>query len=182
MAEGAALHDLQTRLAERLQAAGERRLGRAWLAVEAGGAGLLLPLNEAGEIAPFPGCVAVPHTRPWFLGVANLRGQLLGVVDLGLFLGLAAAPGGGSGFIVAFNPRLEVGCALRVDRLAGLRRDDEVLPLDPEPVAASAAPLPRPAFAGAPLRDVAAPGRSWQEIRIAELAQDPHFLDIAAPW
>ena len=36
-----------------------------------GGAGLLLPLTEAGEIAPFQGCRPVPHTQPWFLG----RGQ-----------------------------------------------------------------------------------------------------------
>ncbi len=178
MAERAALQDLQARLAERLQAAGERRLGRAWLAVEAGGAGVLLPLTEAGEIAPFRGCLPVPHTRPWFLGVANLRGQLLGVVDLGAFLGLADAPAAGGGFLVALDPRFETGCALRIDRLAGLRRADELaVPGVPDGAAAA-----RPLFAGDRLDDVAAPGRSWQEIRLAELARDPHFLDIAATW
>lgn len=180
MAERAALHDLQARLAERLAAAGERRIGRAWLAVEAAGAGLLLPLTEAGEIAPFRGCVAVPHTRSWFLGVANLRGQLLGVVDLAAFLGLAPASGSG-GFIVALSPRLEAGCALRVDRLAGLRREDEVTPIDAEADAAVPPAGPLPAFAGARLQDVAAPRRGWREIRVAELARDPHFLDITAP-
>ena len=33
----------------------------------------------------------VPHTQPWFAGVANLRGGLHGVVDLAGFLGLRAA-------------------------------------------------------------------------------------------
>ena len=179
MAERTALQDLQTRLAERLAAAGERRIGRAWLAVEAAGAGLLLPLTEAGEIAPFRGCVAVPHTRAWFLGVANLRGQLLGVVDLAAFLGLAPAPAGG-GFIVALNPRLEAGCALRVDRLAGLRREDEVVAVDADAAPAASEAVALPAFAGARLRDVAEPRRAWREIRIAELARDPHFLDITA--
>ena len=35
--------------------------------------------------------MAVPHTQPWFAGVANLRGGLHGVVDLALFLGLRDA-------------------------------------------------------------------------------------------
>lgn len=37
----------------------------------------------------------------------------------------------------------------------------------------------RPAFAGTRLQDIAAPGRRWREIRVAELARDPHFVDIA---
>ncbi len=155
--------------------AGQR--DQAWLAVECGATGLLLPLADAGEISPFEGAIQVPHTRPWFLGVANLRGQLHGVVDLAGFLGLetsGANPGGG--WVVGLNSRLEANCALRVDQLSGLRREDELTLVDADSFAAAAAARPR--FAGARFSEVAAPARIWQEIRLAELAVDAHFLDI----
>lgn len=176
MANPDTLRELQARLATQLEAAQTQDRGPAWLAVECGAAGILLPLNEAGEIFPFRGSVAVPHTRPWFLGVANLRGQLHGVVDLAGFLGLAgAAQPSDTGWLVALNPRLETQAALRVGRLAGLRRADQLTVVNTAPSVG-----PRPAFAGGSYRDAAAPTRVWQEIRLADLADDPHFLAIGA--
>lgn len=171
MANPDTLRELQARLATQLEAAQTQDRGQAWLAVECGPAGLLLPLNEAGEIFPSRAGVAVPHTQPWFLGVANLRGQLHGVVDLGRFLGLPSGAPADGGWLVALNPRLEANVALRVDRLAGLRRAEHLTALEP-PLAT------RPGFAGARFADAA--GRPWQEIVLAELALDPHFLAITA--
>ncbi|GAP34782.1 chemotaxis protein CheW [Piscinibacter sakaiensis] len=181
MADPDALRALQNRLATQLEAALAQDRGESWLAVEAGGAGLLLPLADAGEIFPFRGALRVPHTRPWFLGVADLRGTLHGVTDLARFLGLPGPPPGAAaatadaGWLVALNPRLESLAALRVDRLAGLRRADQLEALDPAPGAGA-----RPAFAGALFREPAAAGgaRPWQEIRLAALAADGHFVDI----
>ncbi|EFK97434.1 Twitching motility signal transduction protein, partial [sediment metagenome] len=122
-----------------------------------------------------PPLLAMPHTQPWFAGVANLRGGLHGVVDLAAFLGLrAAAPGEGvreQGRLVALNPALGSQCALLVDRLAGLRGAEQ---LRAEPPGAAA----RPAFAGAVWCD--AEGRAWQEIDLAALAANEQFLGIAA--
>jgi twitching motility protein PilI len=173
MANPDTLRELQARLATQLEAAQSQDRGPAWLAVESGDTGLLLPLGEAGEIFPSRGCVAVPHTRAWFLGVASLRGQLHGVVDLGRFLGLAdAARPADGGWLVALNPRLETHTTLRVDRLAGLRRADQLAAAAAPPDAAH-----RPRFAGALFHDPT--GRPWQEIVLGELATDPHFLGIA---
>jgi twitching motility protein PilI len=86
MANKVALRELQTRLAERLQQARTQERAQSWLAVEAGGHGLLFPLQEAGEIFPLSPLLAVPHTYDWFVGVANLRGGLHGVINLGVFL------------------------------------------------------------------------------------------------
>ncbi len=149
----------------------------SWLAVECGASGLLLPLADSGEISAFPGAMAVPHTKAWFLGVANLRGQLQGVVDLAGFLGLAEtseAPTGG--WVVGFNTRLEANCVLRVDKLSGLRRQNELMAIANENSVPASSLQPR--FAGARFRESAAPARIWQEIRLTELAVDAHFLDI----
>ena len=88
MANKEALRELQKRLAERLQKVREQAPTRNWLAVDVAGYGFLLPLDQIGEIFPLSVIQTAPHSRPWFMGVANLRGQLHGVVDLAGFMGL----------------------------------------------------------------------------------------------
>ena len=175
MANREALRELQARLAERMQAAKTEQRGQSWLAVECRGQGLLLPLEQAGEIFPPAALMPVPHTRDWFAGVANLRGGLHGVVDLGRFLGLpeesAAEPGREQSRLIAFGAGLGLNCALLVDRLAGLRSSDQ---LQADPAAAGA----RPAFAAACWRDH--DGRSWQALDLAALARDEVFVSIVA--
>ena len=176
MSNKQALRELQSRLADRLQAARTQERAQSWLAVECGAVGFLMPLRDAGEIfAPVP-IVPVPYSQPWFVGVANLRGHLSGVVDLAVFLGLADAArttaiGASHARLVGFNASLDINCVLRVDRLAGLRGDDDLTPDAGAPGAASLPP-----FAGSRYTDAA--GRSWQELRLAELANDEAFLKI----
>jgi twitching motility protein PilI len=176
MAKKEALRDLQSRLAERLQAARTQARPASWLAVECRGQGLLFPLQQAGEIFPIVPLLPVPHTREWFAGVANLRGGLHGVVDLGVFLGMPARAGvveGGrdQARLIALNPSLGLNCALLVDRLAGLRSAEQLSREASEDE-------PRPPFAGARLRDT--DGRPWQEILLSSLAEDEQFLGIVA--
>ena len=175
MANKQALRELQSRLAERLQAARTEAQGSSWLAVECGGRGFLLPLGDAGEIFALAPILPVPHSHRWFLGVANLRGRLHGVVDLAGFLGIKTQGGLEAGReqsrLVGFNPSLEINCVLMVDRLAGLRSDDQ---LTRETDVGAA----RPALAGARMHD--ASGRLWQELNLTELAVDESFLRIVA--
>jgi twitching motility protein PilI len=178
MANREALRELQSRLAERLQAARTETRAASWLAVESAGAGLLVPLASAGEIFPAGALMPVPHTQPWFLGVANLRGGLHGVADLAAFLGLRPPLPRDAlreqARLLAFNPRLGSHCAVLVDRLAGLRNRQQ---LQPDTEAADT--TPRPEFAaGGRWRD--AEGRVWQEIDLAALARHEQFLAIAA--
>lgn len=175
MANREALRELQGRLAERLQLARTEVRMQSWLAVECAGQGLLLPLATAGEIFTVGTLVAVPHVKPWFLGVANLRGGLHGVVDMAAFLGLRAPMLRDSvrdqQRLLAFNPVLGAHCAIVVDRLAGLRNIGQ---LTEEPADGQL----RPAFAGTVFRD--ADGRRWQEIDLVALARNDQFLAIAA--
>lgn len=43
-------------------------------------------INEVNEILTWPSLTIVPGTRSWLLGVANIRGNLVPVVDLKQFL------------------------------------------------------------------------------------------------
>ena len=172
MAKKEALRELQSRLAERLQAARTQQRGSSWLAVECSGRGFLFPLREAGEIFALAPLVPVPHTHRWFLGVANLRGHLHGVVDLAGFLGVEGRRAGAAtqAQLVGFNQSLDLNCVLLVDRLAGLRSEEQLT--------ARARRRPgrgRPSSARA---TATAAGRLWQELSLAALAGDEAFLRI----
>jgi twitching motility protein PilI len=179
MANREALRDLQSRLAARLQQARTETRSESWLAVECAGLGVLVPLHTAGELFPLSVLLPVPHTQAWFIGVANLRGGLHGVVDLAAFLGLrpplpADAPRD-QAQLLAFNPKHGAHCAVLVDRLAGLRSAEQMK-------AVAAVDLPpgvmRPTFAGGCWADPE--GRVWQELDLADLAHQEQFLAIAA--
>lgn len=177
MANREALRELQSRLASRLQTARTEGVGQSWLAVEAQGANYLLPLHQSGEIFPWESAHSVPYTQPWFVGVANLRGGLNGIVDLAGFIAQARGSAWGrtpvrpDSYVVALNSALEVNCALLVDRLVGLRGVEFFSQ------SAQAAP-DAPPFFGLVYHDAA--GVAWQEIDLQSLARQPLFLSIAA--
>src|SRR5881392_3305007 len=176
MANREALRELQARLASRLQVARTEGVQASWLAVESGGRKLLFPLAQSGEIFPFASAMPVPYTQAWFLGVANLRGGLYGVVDLASFVG-GQEPAQRSDAtraesrLVALNSSLEINCALLIDRLAGLRNMDAF-------TTSSARAEGAPDYFGSGYTDAA--GAYWQEIDLQALAQQPQFLSIGA--
>ncbi len=64
-----------------------RRPAASKLGLQVGDDRWLVDLADAGEVIPVPPITAVPLTRPWFAGVANIRGNLYSVVDFAAFLG-----------------------------------------------------------------------------------------------
>ena len=176
MANREALRELQTRLAERLQVARTQGVAPSWLAVEAGGSKYLFPMAQAGEIFPWVATQAVPYTQSWFMGVANLRGGLFGVVDLANYVSGQAVPvksefARKESRLVALNGALEINCALLIDRLAGLRNQEAFRDF-------SAKAPNAPDFFGNQYVD--GNGAAWQEISLQTLAQQAHFLTIGA--
>ena len=176
MANRQAIRELQSRLADRLQVARTQGVAPSWLAVEAGGKKYLFPMTHAGEIFPWVAMQTVPYTQGWFLGVANLRGGLFGVVDLANYItGLQALTQSDATHkdarLVALNTSLDVNCALLIDRLAGMRNQDAFHDFSEKSADA-------PDFFGNSYTDES--GASWQEINLQVLAQQAHFLTIGA--
>lgn len=176
MANREALRQFQSHLASRLSAARTTGVAASWLAVEAANVKYLFPLSQSGEIFPWANTQPVPYTQRWFLGVANLRGGLYGVIDLGSFVaGTAPAsraePIRDQTRLVALNSALDVNCALLIDRLVGLRSMDSFI--DSAPASDTA-----PGYFGSGYTD--ADGAHWQEINLQALSQQPRFLSISA--
>jgi twitching motility protein PilI len=154
----------QEQLLERMQAA-KNGAGAsvAQLGLAIGGARYLVDLAEVGEIvAPVP-VTTVPLTRPWYLGLANVRGSLLGVIDLARYLDdghvAAAAVPGSTPRLLVFAPALGLNCALLASAVYGLRH---------------AGTMTRD---GDALRD--ADGNTWMPLSLAALVREERFLHIA---
>jgi twitching motility protein PilI len=163
------LRDYQRDLAARLQNAGAGRAASK-LGLQVGGERWLVDLTDAGEVIPVPGITPVPLTRPWFRGVASIRGNLFSVVDIGTFLGGAAALPGEQARLLLLSERFRMGSALLVDRSLGLR--------NPEQLQERAAAPQRAPWLKAEYDD--AQGVHWRELDVAQLVRDPEFLSVGA--
>ena len=167
MATRISLRDYQRDLAARLQSAGAGRAASK-LGLEVAGARWLVDLTDAGEVIPVPGITPVPLTRPWFRGVASIRGNLFSVVDIGAFLGGGAATPGEQARLLLLSERFRMGSALLVDRSLGLR--------NPEQLQERAATHKHAPWIKAEYDD--ALGDHWRELDVAQLVQDPEFLSV----
>jgi twitching motility protein PilI len=172
------LRELQTRLAEKLQAvrSGDVASVAAWLAVDSGGRKYLFPLSQSGEIFPWTAIQKVAHTQNWYMGVANMRGTLFGVVDFANFVQGEKSPlsdelARSDSRFITLNSTLDVNCALYVDRIEGLR-STESFSESQNPANGS------PEFYGHIYVDLN--GLQWQEINLQALSQQTHFLNINA--
>jgi twitching motility protein PilI len=177
MAKRQSLKDLQERLAQRLTAAKTEAATATWLAVAAGGQSYLVPLVQSAEIFPWTTVQTVPYTKPWYVGVASLRGGLYGVVDLPVLLGHSPASAisqervTSETRLVSLHAALGVNAVLWVDRLLGLRNPSMFSAIAPRPQDA-------PACFARSLIDHHA--QTWQELDLQALVSDPAFLAIAA--
>jgi twitching motility protein PilI len=169
MAERTSLRDYQRALAERLRG-GEGRAAASKLGVRFGAGNWLVNLADAGEIIPVPPVTPVPLTRPWFKGMASIRGRLYGVVDFSAFLGGAPATSTDQSRLLLIGERFRTGAALLVDRSLGLRSPAELKECSG---AGARAPWVRAEFTDPE-------GGSWKELDITVLVQHPDFLGIAS--
>lgn len=129
------------------------RLGAEWL---------LAPQDEVREVIPPPSLTRVPNARAWLLGIANVRGSLLTVVDLHQVLGQdPVPPQRAQRVLVLKSARLPIG--FLVDEVSGYR------PFQPEEQLRRARPEGDP-LAGCELGAFHRDGRDWRAVSLYQLA------------
>ena len=163
------LRAFQQELASRLATKTAAQVESSRLGLACGGDRWLMRLADAGEVVTMPDVVPVPLTKPWYIGIANIRGNLYSVVDFAKFLARDTPPGGGQARLVLFGPRAgDMHVGVVVHRVLGLRNVAELAPAAP--------PQDVPAWYAQRWMD--GDGNAWQEIDLAILARDPAFLQI----
>jgi len=132
---------------------------------------LLAPLDEVVEILDMPKLARVPLAQPWVRGIANIRGNLLPVVDFSGFLSgeMTTASEKSRVMVIDHNG---VYSGLIVDEVYGLKHFMESEYTDAEPeVDEFLLPYVRMGYH----RD----GKVWREVRLFALAETPQFMMAA---
>lgn len=133
----------------------------------------LVAREETREVLGYPAVVTrVPGAKPWIRGMANVRGQLLPVIDLRAFLGGGATSVGRGSRVLVANHR-EVPAGLLVDEVQGFRRfaDNEFAAALPPTIVRCERYL-----AGAFRRGA----DSWPVFSLRTLLESAEFLQAAA--
>lgn len=167
MAKQISLRDFQQGLVKRLREAQAETEPSSRLGVQAGERNWLLKLDDAGEMLPLPEISSVPLTKPWYLGLANIRGVLASVVDFAAFMGGESTVRTPDSRLLLIAERFDSYSGLLISRMQGLRNVQKLDASDEAP--------DRP-WVGAAYRD--GEGRIWQELNIGTLAVHDDFLHV----
>lgn len=168
MARKTSLRDFQEYLAGRLLGAAQGRGASSLLGVRSGEENWLVDLSDGGEIIPAPRLTPVPLTRPWFAGIANIRGSLHAVVDFSMFCGGAPTPYNSNTRLLLVGSKYGSNAALLVTRMLGLRSPDDFVPVPRE--------ASGPAWGAARFED--AQGGAWRKLSVRDLLGDNDFMNI----
>jgi twitching motility protein PilI len=122
-------------------------------------------------VIPVPPIGAVPLTKPWFRGVANVRGNLYSVIDFPAFLGVGAVALGENSRLLLLGERFRTAAGLLIDRSLGLRNPEQ---LKPNGGAGEAAP----AWLRGEFEDNE--GKTWKELDVPQLVRHADFLSVSA--
>lgn len=170
MARRGSLREFQMGVAERLRTASTRGALASRLGFQVGADHWFVALHQVSEVIPVPVPVPVPLTRPWFRGVANVRGNLYGLVDFSAFQGGEPIGPGTERRVVLISERLVGGAGLLVSRMLGLR--------NPEQFEAAERPADAPPWLAGVYTD--AGGTRWLELDLPALARERRFLEVGA--
>ena len=84
-----------------------------------------LPLANALEIGHRPDIAPLPNLPNWILGISNVRGEIISLVNLKAFLGIPSSGAQGERrFIIIYNQDMKVGIV--VDKTPGMLSMDKI--------------------------------------------------------
>jgi len=153
----------------------EAAAGHEWVGVafRIGGETFLVAREETREVLGYPAAITrIPGAKNWVKGLANIRGQLLPMLDLRQFLGSGATTPGRNTRIVVANHR-EIPAGLIVDEVLGFRRfADPEFNSEPPPTVIRCDSY----LAGAFRRG----GEVWPVLSLKSLVESQSFLQAAS--
>lgn len=130
----------------------------------------LVQMNEVGEVLPLSKLTPVALTQPWFLGVANVRGDLYGITDLAAFFSGDATPRRLKACILLVSPQFGFNCGLLVSNMLGIRSFADFEPVEK---------VDQEKLLGVAGHYQDKEGRLWRELNLRELVRDKKFMQIA---
>lgn len=133
---------------------------------------LMVSMDDIEEIIPLPPLTYVPGVKPWLIGIANLRGTVISVVNLSAFLvNKASVPNTHSRVIVISLGEWSYG--LLVDEIIGMRHFPAANKITlNNAINEELKTYVKEAYSGEE--------KTWLVFNVDALLHSPHFLDAAA--
>lgn len=164
------LHEFQAELLDRMVSARDgpdRRNSR--LGVIIGDHHCLIDLREASGIVNLMPITRVPLTRDWYLGLTNVNGSLIGVIDLARFYGGEQQVCDKDSCVIIASSVVPVACGFLVSRVLGVRHTQEMALQENVDGAALLT-------AGRCYLDRSR--QEWIELNLAAIVDDARFLQV----
>ena len=128
MSKQSQLREYQTSILARLEnakkAGAESSAG--YLGVVIGSKSVLVSLQEISETLPVAEIHPVPIVKPWFLGVANVRGVLYAINDLAQLMETKFTSISSNTRLLLISDTVSTNVAFVVERMIGLRNLNEM--------------------------------------------------------
>ena len=143
------------------------------LAFNIGATRLLSAIGDVVEVIELPHLTRVPGTADWLMGVANVRGRLVPIVDLCTYLSLEKTTPEAEWRVLVIEDG-DLVCGLLVEQSFGIMQF-EATDRDESPELFLGNRLD-PYLAGA----FRASGRVWRVMELRTLVREPAFFAVAA--
>ncbi len=156
------LRQFQQQLTDRMQSKGQAGEQASALGIQIGEDLWLVEMGDIREVLPIPPITTVPFTRLWYCGVANVRGDLYGVVDLAAFMGQTEVLRDGRSRVLLVAQKFSLNVGLLANRVLGLRNIRTW----------------RRSEAGGRVQYQDQQGQIWRQLNVSMLLKQPDFLHV----
>ena len=156
------LREFQQGLLDRMQVQAAGKSQVATLGIIIGHDSWLVDMADVSEVLSLPELTAVPLTKPWYCGVANVRGNIYSITDLGAFMNCGQTAHEPQSRVLLIGQKYNFNTGLLVSKVLGLRNSTDWQRDEQDGVVF--------------YQDNN--GQKWQKLDIKQLIQQPEFIQI----
>ena len=156
------LREFQQGLLDRMQVQAASGNQIATLGILIGHENWLVDMEDISEVLSLPQLTTVPLTKSWYCGVANVRGNIFSITDLGAFMDCGATPHDMQSRVLLVGQKFNSNTGFLVAKVLGLRnaKDWQQSEQNGELIYEDSA------------------GQQWRKLDIKNLIQQPEFIQI----
>ena len=122
----------------------------------------LVDMADISEVLAVPKLTTVPLTKSWYSGVANVRGNIYSITDLGAYMEYGQTALNVQSRVLLIGQKFNINSGLLVSKVLGLRNASEWLSSEKNGL----------------LTFQDGTGQKWNKLDIKQLLQQPEFIQI----
>ena len=156
------LREFQQGLLDRMQLQVQKGNQVATLGILIGKGNWLVDMADISEVLAVPKLTTVPLTKSWYSGVANVRGNIYNITDLGAYMEYGQTALDVQSRVLLIGQKFNINSGLLVSKVLGLRNASEWLSSEKNGL----------------LTFQDGTGQKWNKLDIKQLLQQPEFIQI----